>query len=53
MRSPTIKNVDAEIFRRTASTTKSINLGARIYRGGTRLWNLQDNKDQNLSVKNS
>lgn len=33
----TNKNVDQEVFRRTASKTKSINLGDRIYRGGTRL----------------
>lgn len=29
--------VDKEVFRRTASHTKRINLGDRIYRGGTRL----------------
>ena len=29
--------VDREVFRRTASHTKSINLGAIIMRGGTRL----------------
>ena len=37
MRKKTIKKVDAEVFKRTASSTKSINLGSRIYRGGTRL----------------
>lgn len=30
-------NVDKEVFKRTATKTKSINLGARIFRGGTRL----------------
>ena len=37
MRSATTPTVDKEIFKRTASSTKAINLGARIYRGGTRL----------------
>lgn len=37
MRSRTSPTVDKEIFKRTASTTKAINIGARIYRGGTRL----------------
>ena len=37
MRLPTTPSVDKEIFKRTASKTKIINLGARIYRGGTRL----------------
>lgn len=37
MRSATNPTVDKEIYKRTASTTKAINLGARIYRGGTRL----------------
>lgn len=37
MRLPTTPSVDREIYRRTASKTKIINLGARIYRGGTRL----------------
>lgn len=31
------KNVDKEVFKRTASSTKSINLAAKTYRGGTRL----------------
>lgn len=31
------QNVDKEVFRRTASTTKAINLAAKTYRGGTRL----------------
>lgn len=31
------KRADKEIFRRTASSTKEINLSSRIYRGGTRL----------------
>lgn len=30
-------NVDKEVFRRTASKTKAINLGRIILRGGTRL----------------
>ena len=37
MRQEMNKNVDKEVFRRTASSTKAINLSARIYRGGTRL----------------
>lgn len=37
MREKTEKRVDAEIYKRTASTTKSINLNTRIFRGGTRL----------------
>lgn len=37
MREETNKNADKEIFKRTASHSKAINLGARIYRGGTRL----------------
>lgn len=37
MRKEVNKNIDKEVFRRTASTTKAINLGVRIYRGGTRL----------------
>ncbi len=37
MRSATTPTVDKEIFKRTASSTKVINLGAKIYRGGTRL----------------
>lgn len=31
------KNIDKEVFRRTASSTKAINLSAKTYRGGTRL----------------
>ena len=30
-------SVDSKIFNRTASVGKAINLGCRIYRGGTRL----------------
>ena len=37
MRTETNKNVDAEVFKRTASKGKAINLGDRIFRGGTRL----------------
>lgn len=36
-RKPTEKNIDAEVYKRTASKSKSINLGAKIFRGGTRL----------------
>ena len=36
-RSETNKNTDAQIFKRTASSTKSINIGVRHFRGGTRL----------------
>lgn len=36
-RKPTNPNIDAEIYKRTASKTKRINLADRIYRGGTRL----------------
>ena len=37
MRSRTSPTVDKEIFKRTPSNTKAINLGNIIYRGGTRL----------------
>lgn len=37
MRKPMRRNVDKQVFKRTATTTKSMNLGKRIYRGGTRL----------------
>lgn len=37
MRDSTNPRVDSEVFRRTASNGKAINLGSRIYRGGTRL----------------
>ncbi len=33
----TNKNKDRKIFRRTAQTTKKINLAAKTMRGGTRL----------------
>lgn len=36
-REGTSKPVDQEIFKRTASKSKAINLSARVYRGGTRL----------------
>lgn len=29
--------IDAKIFKRTASSTKAVNLNSRIFRGGTRL----------------
>lgn len=37
MRSRTTPRVDKEVFRRTASKSKAINLGAFVFRGGTRL----------------
>lgn len=37
MRESTNRRVDQEVFRRTAAHGKAINLGARIFRGGTRL----------------
>lgn len=36
-RTATTPTVDKEIFRRTASHSKAINLGAFTFRGGTRL----------------
>lgn len=36
-RSAAPPNVDKEVFRRTASKTKAINLGSKIFRGGIRL----------------
>lgn len=37
MRKKAIPKIDKQVFKRTASSTKSINIGRRIYRGGTRL----------------
>lgn len=37
MRDSTNPNVDKEVFKRTASHSKSINIGFRHFRGGTRL----------------
>lgn len=37
MRKRAIPKVDREVFRRTASHTKSINLGLMRWRGGIRL----------------
>lgn len=37
MRKRTFKPVDKKIFRRTAVTSKKINLDPTIYRGGIRL----------------
>lgn len=37
MRSRTFKSSDKKMFRRTAQTTKKINLNPTIYRGGIRL----------------
>lgn len=36
MRLPTKEGADQAHFRRTASHTKAVNLGTRIYRGGIR-----------------
>lgn len=36
-RQPAKKDIDAEIFKRTAQSSKVINLGIRHFRGGTRL----------------
>lgn len=36
MRAETNQRADAAYFRRTASHTKAVNLGQRIYRGGIR-----------------
>lgn len=36
-RSPVRRVQDAKYFRQTANTTKTINVGTRIYRGGVRL----------------
>lgn len=36
-RKETNSNVDKEVFKRTASKGKAINIGLRHYRGGTRL----------------
>lgn len=35
-RSPVNSHADSGYFRRTAATTKSVNLGVRLYRGGIR-----------------
>ena len=37
MRAETNQYTDQQHFRRTASRTKAVNLGTRIYRGGIRL----------------
>lgn len=36
-RETTKKNVDKEIFKRTAMTTKKINIAPKVSRGGIRL----------------
>lgn len=36
MRAETNPRVDANHFRRTAASTKAVNLGVRIFRGGIR-----------------
>lgn len=36
-RKATVGRIDREIFARSASHSKSINLGAFVFRGGTRL----------------
>lgn len=37
MRKKAVPRIDREVFRRTASRTKKINLGIPRFRGGTRL----------------
>lgn len=37
MRKPANPRIDEDIFRRTAASTKKINIDPRSYRGGTRL----------------
>lgn len=37
MRKKALRRIDKQVFTRTASRSKAINLGDRIYRGGTRL----------------
>lgn len=37
MRTKVRKSVDRKHFNRTASKTKAINLGVKLYRGGIRL----------------
>ena len=37
MRKKVKAKVDQQVFKRTAAHTKSINLGDKVYRGGTRL----------------
>ena len=37
MRKKTNRRIDAEIYKRTASGTKTLNLGFKHFRGGTRL----------------
>lgn len=36
MRMPASPSKDKQIFKNTASTTKTVNLGYKIYRGGIR-----------------
>ena len=36
-RKATTPTVDREVFRRTASHSKAINLGYMVFRGGTRM----------------
>lgn len=36
MRRPTNRRKDSVYFRRTAGTTKAVNLGKQIFRGGIR-----------------
>lgn len=37
MRKRANRKIDGKVFTRTAAHSKAINLGPRIYRGGTRL----------------
>lgn len=37
MRESTNPKIDREVFKRTAASSKTINLGIRHFRGGTRL----------------
>lgn len=37
MRKDVNSSVDQQVFKRTASHGKAINLGAKVFRGGTRL----------------
>lgn len=36
MRGETNQHIDQKIFRRTAASTKAVNLGVRLFRGGFR-----------------
>lgn len=36
MRAPTERSVDSAVFKRTAVSTKAVNLGQIVFRGGIR-----------------